>query len=171
MNLFASCEFAVTDPLKNRVPYASVLDALKQNETLDGKLAWIFQEGLVVAYWQKGKWHIVPEITTITVEQRSDDYQAFLNGDRTLWESGRHPNDAMGNLIRTHREALHFHIEYKLLPKPGEGPIVENVKQCEFCHGPVDRFRHAFRCRECSSLGDLNTGIMVPPRKFDNAAP
>jgi hypothetical protein len=42
---------------------------------------------------------------------------------------------------------------------------VLNVKQCEWCRGPVDRHAHVFQCRECKAVGDLITGIMSPSRR------
>jgi hypothetical protein len=38
--------------------------------------------------------------------------------------------------------------------------VVENVMQCTFCGGAVDRFEFHFECRSCGAYGDLNTGIM-----------
>jgi hypothetical protein len=40
---------------------------------------------------------------------------------------------------------------------------VRNVKRCDYCHGPIDKYEHLFQCRACNSHGDLNTGIMTPP--------
>ncbi len=55
--------------------------------------------------------------------------------------------------------------------------IILNVKECDYCRGPVDRLvylgtvdRHMtggitkmFQCRECGSIGDPFLGIMIPP--------
>jgi len=41
-----------------------------------------------------------------------------------------------------------------------------NVFQCNYCQGPVDRYEHLFKCRQCSSIGDLVTGIMERPLKL-----
>jgi hypothetical protein len=38
---------------------------------------------------------------------------------------------------------------------------VLNCFECTWCHGPVDRHAHVFRCRACNAMGDLATGIMV----------
>ena len=40
-------------------------------------------------------------------------------------------------------------------------PLVENVMMCTLCGGQVDRFEHAFQCRDCGALGSLMYGIMV----------
>ena len=39
----------------------------------------------------------------------------------------------------------------------------ENIKQCNYCGGIIDRYEYLFKCRECGSFGDLTTGIMEPP--------
>lgn len=36
-----------------------------------------------------------------------------------------------------------------------------HVFGCSYCEGPVDRFEHLFRCRQCGAIGDLITGIMT----------
>ena len=40
-------------------------------------------------------------------------------------------------------------------------PHARNCFRCPHCHGPVDRYEHAFQCRDCGALGDLMTGIMM----------
>ena len=40
-------------------------------------------------------------------------------------------------------------------------PTVENVKQCTWCRGTVDRYDFGFQCRDCGAMGDLFTGIMT----------
>jgi hypothetical protein len=42
-----------------------------------------------------------------------------------------------------------------------ENCTVPNVKQCPLCQGTVDRFDHHFQCRQCTAMGDTNTGIMT----------
>lgn len=50
--------------------------------------------------------------------------------------------------------------------------LAHNVKQCEYCHGPIDRFPRYFQCRSCFSVGDLITGIMTgPPPQQDEDDP
>ena len=69
-------------------------------------------------------------------------------------------------------EALGGAIAYHVVVIDGEGnrrikevekPTIENVKQCLYCSGAIDRYEHLFQCRECGSIGDLVTGIMNPP--------
>lgn len=51
--------------------------------------------------------------------------------------------------------------------------LAHNVKMCQYCHGPIDRFPHCFQCRVCFSIGDLITGIMAspPPQEEDDDDP
>ena len=42
------------------------------------------------------------EPTTITVERRSDDFMAFLNGNRSLWGCGRTEAIAVLDVLRAH---------------------------------------------------------------------
>ena len=34
-------------------------------------------------------------------------------------------------------------------------PVMENVMECSWCGGTVDRFPGAFQCRDCGALGSL----------------
>ena len=55
---------------------------------------------------------IKPKVTmTITVEKRSSDYMAYINGNTALWGSGSTPDDAIGNAIRSHRERMGIEIK------------------------------------------------------------
>jgi hypothetical protein len=45
-------------------------------------------------------------------------------------------------------------------------PIVENVKECPYCQGIVDRYVHHIECRNCHAYGDLMTFIMNRPDSY-----
>lgn len=47
-------------------------------------------------------------------------------------------------------------------------PYARNVKQCDLCRGPVDRYHNHFQCRSCGAIGDLFTGIMTDLRHPDD---
>lgn len=48
-----------------------------------------------------------------------------------------------------------------------EYPIL-GIKQCEFCGDTIDRVAPLMlQCRGCGSIGDTNTGFMIPPRGND----
>lgn len=63
------------------------------------------------------------------------------------------------------------------IPGPPADATVTNVKQCDYCGGPIDRFGGKpeidgndpasfgtrLECRCCGSVGDCHVGIMQPP--------
>jgi hypothetical protein len=48
----------------------------------------------------------------IVVEKRSNDYMAYLEGNKTIWAAGKTIYEAIGDLILHHAE--HFDLEVKL---------------------------------------------------------
>jgi len=46
----------------------------------------------------------------ITIETRTHDYHVHIDNDRGKWACGKTIDDAIGNLVRTHREALGIEI-------------------------------------------------------------
>ena len=44
----------------------------------------------------------------ITIEPRSDDFRAHINGDPSRWAAGKTPYEAIGSLVSNH--ASHFGI-------------------------------------------------------------
>lgn len=47
----------------------------------------------------------------ITLRKRSDDWHACINGDERLWGCGKTIDDAIGNVVRTHKATLGLTIE------------------------------------------------------------
>ena len=47
----------------------------------------------------------------ITIEKRSDDWMAYLDGDRRIWDCGRSPQSAIGNLVLSHQENMGIEVE------------------------------------------------------------
>lgn len=49
---------------------------------------------------------------TIVITPRTSDYHAHIEGNKTLWECGKTPNEAIGALIRTHGDKLGLVIQF-----------------------------------------------------------
>ena len=49
----------------------------------------------------------------ITTEQRTHDFIAYLNNDRTKWESGKTIAEAIGKLIVSRCSEMNIEIEYE----------------------------------------------------------
>lgn len=74
-------------------------------------------------------------------------------------------SEALGGVIAYHVVVIDRKGNRRI--KEVEKPIVENVKQCQYCGGAIDRYEHLLQCRDCGSIGDLVTGIMNPPIKYE----
>jgi cephalosporin hydroxylase len=49
----------------------------------------------------------------ITVVERHDDYMAYVGGDTRVWSAGRNPDEAVGQVIRTHPDYVIEAIRYQ----------------------------------------------------------
>lgn len=61
----------------------------------------------------------------ITTEKRSDDWIAYINGDRAKWEAGRSREEALGKLFRNWRiGGIAIDVEGDAEPQPISNPLV-----------------------------------------------
>ena len=51
-------------------------------------------------------------VKKIVIEKRTDDYIAFLEGNRDIWGNGPTPRSAIGNLITVHGEVFGLVVIY-----------------------------------------------------------
>jgi hypothetical protein len=63
----------------------------------------------------------------INTEQRSNDWIAFLNGDRKKWEAGRTESEAIGRLIISHANNRTVDCDIILTSNPRKSIWLENI--------------------------------------------
>jgi hypothetical protein len=49
----------------------------------------------------------------ILVTKRADDYHACIAGHTDLWDCGKSPQSAIGNLVWTHKDKFDLEIEFQ----------------------------------------------------------
>jgi hypothetical protein len=49
----------------------------------------------------------------IVITKRGDDYHACLEGHPEIWGCGKTQNEAIGDLISSHKDTLKIEVEYK----------------------------------------------------------
>jgi len=82
---------------------------------LPNEIKGYFNENKVQKYTEYIKEETVNESSAkyiITVDKRTEDYMAYLNGDKGFWDCGKTKAEAIGNLIITHREKFNIEIIY-----------------------------------------------------------
>lgn len=51
------------------------------------------------------------EIVKIVLEERRDDYMAFIEGHREIWGHGKNFDEAIGDLVRSHQNKFCINIK------------------------------------------------------------
>ncbi len=97
---------------------------------------------------------------TITVEKRSGDWIAYLNGDRKVWDAGKTQGEAIGNLVVTVGLVV---IEHVL----ATGPVAP-----VYCRHNGTYTTHIINdtglvyCDKCYLQVPHGTKLHLPPRDF-----
>ena len=63
----------------------------------------------------------------IIIEKRSDDYMAYLEGSKGIWDCGPTPSMAIGKLMITHKEVFGLEMEMRKNEMP-QMPFPRNPK-------------------------------------------
>ena len=71
------------------------------------------------------------KVTKIVITKRTDDYHACIAGHPEIWGCGENYSQAIGDLIRSHREEFNVDIEYDT-PKYRYGFCIVKCANCGF---------------------------------------